>query len=80
MPIRRIRTQVTVRPCLLLAVLVLASFLPHPAGAEDGRSAIKVLVAYHSLSGNTKQMAEAVAEGVKSVAGAEVLLKQDFLR
>ncbi|ALA59997.1 flavodoxin family protein [Nitrospira moscoviensis] len=75
MPIRRLFSQVTVWSCLLFAVLVLASFLPHPSGAEDDRSGIKVLVAYHSLSGNTKQMAEAVAEGVKSVAGAEVLLK-----
>ena len=32
----------------------------------------KVLVVYHSLSGNTKAAAEAVAEGVRSVAGAEV--------
>ena len=37
---------------------------------------MKVLVAYHSLSGNTERMAEAVAEGVKSVSGAEALLKR----
>ncbi|MFB3881194.1 MAG: flavodoxin family protein [Armatimonadota bacterium] len=34
----------------------------------------KVLVVYHSLSGNTKKMAEAVAEGAKA-AGAKVALK-----
>jgi multimeric flavodoxin WrbA len=34
----------------------------------------KVLVVYHSLSGNTKKMAEAVAEGAKA-AGAQVALK-----
>jgi len=34
----------------------------------------KVLVVYHSLSGNTKKMAEAVAEGARA-AGAEVTLK-----
>ncbi len=31
----------------------------------------EVLVVYHSLSGNTKAAAEAVAEGVRSVAGVE---------
>ncbi|UCC68313.1 MAG: NAD(P)H-dependent oxidoreductase [Armatimonadota bacterium] len=35
----------------------------------------KVLVVYHSLGGNTKKMAEAVAEGARSVAGAEVTVK-----
>ena len=35
----------------------------------------KVLIVYHSLSGNTKKMAEAVAEGARAVAGAEVTVK-----
>lgn len=35
----------------------------------------KVLVVYYSLSGNTRQMAEAVVEGARSVAGTEVILK-----
>lgn len=35
----------------------------------------KILVVYHSLSGNTKAMAEALAEGARAVAGAEVSLK-----
>ena len=35
-----------------------------------------VLVVYHSMSGNTRSMAEAVAEGVGSVAGTEVELKE----
>jgi NAD(P)H dehydrogenase (quinone) len=33
-------------------------------------------VTYHSLSGNTERMAEAVADGVKGVPGTEVLLKR----
>jgi NAD(P)H dehydrogenase (quinone) len=33
-------------------------------------------VTYHSLSGNTERMAEAVVDGVKSVSGAEALLKR----
>ena len=35
----------------------------------------EVLIVYHSLGGNTKKMAEAVAEGAKSVSGTEVTLK-----
>jgi multimeric flavodoxin WrbA len=35
----------------------------------------KVLVVYHSQSGNTQAMAEAVARGVTSVPGAEVTIK-----
>lgn len=35
----------------------------------------KVLIVYHSLSGNTKKMAEAVAEGARAVPGTEVILK-----
>ena len=36
----------------------------------------KVLVVYHSLSGNTEKMAKAVAEGAKSVTGTEVVVKK----
>ena len=36
----------------------------------------KVLVAYHSGTGNTKTMAQAVAEGVKEVPGVEALIKE----
>ncbi len=35
----------------------------------------KVLIVYHTLSGNTEAAAEAVAEGVKSVDGAEAIVK-----
>ena len=35
----------------------------------------KILIVYHSLGGNTKKMAEAVAEGARSVAGTEVTLR-----
>lgn len=34
-----------------------------------------VFVVYHSLGGNTRRMAEAVAEGARSVSGTEVTLK-----
>ena len=36
----------------------------------------KVLVVYHSGTGNTKVMAEAVARGAKEVAGVDVILKE----
>jgi NAD(P)H dehydrogenase (quinone) len=36
----------------------------------------KVLVVYHSGTGNTKAMAQAVAEGAKEVPGAGVALKE----
>jgi len=38
----------------------------------------KILVIYHTLSGNTEKMANAVAEGAKSVAGTEVAVKKAF--
>lgn len=37
---------------------------------------IKVLVVYHSLSGNTEKMAQAVGEGAKAVAGVQVTMKR----
>jgi len=44
--------------------------------AEEPAPQVKVLVTYHSLSGNTERMAEAVVEGAKGVPGTEVLLKR----
>ncbi len=38
--------------------------------------ALKILVAYHSLSGNTERMAEAVAEGAGSLPGTKVVMKR----
>jgi len=35
----------------------------------------KILVAYYSKTGNTKQVAEAIAEGAKSVEGVDVQIK-----
>lgn len=39
-------------------------------------SAQSILVAYHSDSGNTAKMADAVAEGVRKVPGAKVVVKK----
>jgi NAD(P)H dehydrogenase (quinone) len=44
--------------------------------ADEPPPLVKVLVTYHSLSGNTERMAEAVVDGVKSISGAEAILKR----
>jgi NAD(P)H dehydrogenase (quinone) len=44
--------------------------------AGDASPLIKILVTYHSLSGNTERMADAVVAGAKSVSGAQVVLKR----
>ena len=44
--------------------------------AEEPPVTVKVLVTYHSLTGNTERMAESVVEGAKSVPGATVVLKR----
>jgi len=36
----------------------------------------RVLIVYHTLSGNTEKMAQAYAEGAKNVQGTEVVLKK----
>ena len=36
----------------------------------------KVLIVYHTLSGNTEKMAKAFAEGANSVQGTEVVIKK----
>jgi NAD(P)H dehydrogenase (quinone) len=60
--------------CLLTLMAMLGST---PVYAEDvPLTAIKVLIAYHSVSGNTERMAVAVADGAKSISGTEVLLRR----
>jgi len=36
----------------------------------------KILIVYHSQTGNTQKMAEAVADGAKSIEAVEVILKK----
>ena len=62
---------------LFLGILLLALSIGfEEAFADESPPLVKVLVTYHSLSGNTERMAEAVVDGVKSVSGAEALLKR----
>jgi NAD(P)H dehydrogenase (quinone) len=71
--ILRLRIIGSVFSCALLLTLAIGS---SETFADDSAPLVKVLVAYHSLSGNTERMAEAVVEGVKSVPGTQVLLKR----
>ena len=60
---------------LLLCVSSLLAW-PIIGRAADSPPAINVLVAYHSLFGHTERMAEAVAEGARSVPQTQVVLKR----
>jgi len=65
---------IAVGVCLLICIAI---FVGSPASADESVPlSVKVLVAYHSLSGNTERMAEAVVEGAKSVPGTIVLMKR----
>jgi multimeric flavodoxin WrbA len=46
------------------------------ANQEGGKITVNVCIVYDSRTGNTEQLALAVAEGAKSVKGAEVVLKK----
>lgn len=63
---------------LTTAVLIFTTIgsLGFRSWAEETPVPVKVLVTYHSLTGNTERMAEAVVEGAKSVPGTTVLLKR----
>jgi len=75
-------TCVTPWPMVLALALASLLCLPAPATAEatPADAALtptpcRILVVYHSLTGNTKAMAEAVAEGVRQVPGAVAVVK-----
>ena len=59
-----------------LIYLILHFFLGclAPAFAEQAEQIVNVLVAYHSNSGNTEKMAQAVVKGAESVPGTRVRL------
>jgi NAD(P)H dehydrogenase (quinone) len=61
---------------LILLCTLFCGLLPNPALAEEPPTTVNVLVAYHSLSGNTERMAREVAAGAKGVAGTRVVLKR----
>jgi flavodoxin len=43
---------------------------------KAGASMTKILIVYHSQTGNTERMAKAVAEGAAGIEGAQVVLKR----
>lgn len=61
-----------------LAALVYSVAWVGPAVAATAQSStdtVRVLVVYHTMTGNTQTLAEAVAEGARRVTGVEVVLK-----
>lgn len=53
-----------------------ASLLAVGEARAQAPGAVDVLIAYHSVSGNTEKMAQGVADGAKEVSGASVVLKK----
>jgi NAD(P)H dehydrogenase (quinone) len=60
--------MIRVLPRILAGVLLLAG------GA--GAAPVRILIAYHSRTGNTEKMAAAVREGAASVTGVEIVLRK----
>lgn len=62
----------------VLIILLLAGPLLMPSAllAEDAAPAISILVAYHSVTGNTEKLALGVAEGATRISGTRVLVKR----
>lgn len=59
-----------------LTVVTLGTGCVSRSWAGESSPPIKILVTYHSLSGNTKRMAEAVVAGAQSVSGTQIVLKR----
>ncbi len=68
------RREFLKRAGVLSAAVILALY-SSPSDAADPQP-VTVLVTYHSASGNTEKMAQAVAEGAKAVSGKSVVLKR----
>ncbi len=60
----------------VILIFIIIVGLGSKSWAEDTPAPVKVLVTYHSLTGNTERMAEAVVEGAKSVPDTTVMLKR----
>ena len=69
-----IRRECLKRAGVLFAAVILALY-GSPSDAADPQP-VTVLVTFHSVSGNTEKMAQAVAEGAKAVSGTSVVLKR----
>lgn len=62
---------------LLLVTILLVPLLtiPRIGVAQQAKPTVQVLIAYHSVGGHTRSMAEAVQKGAQSVKGVDVLLR-----
>ena len=58
-----------------LSIVAALAFYGSPVAAADP-TPVSVLVVYHSTTGNTEKMAQGVADGVKAVSGANVIVKR----
>ena len=65
-----------IHACLLVLPLLFSPSRPLLYAEELPHPFVKVLVTYHSLSGQTERMAEAVVEGARSIPGTIVLMKR----
>jgi NAD(P)H dehydrogenase (quinone) len=63
-------------PAIALTLVIFCTGCMSWSWADESSTAVKILVTYHSLSGNTERMAEAVAAGAKSVSGTQIVLKR----
>ncbi len=61
---------------LALLLFTLSSGCASRSWADEASPVVKILVTYHSLSGNTERMAEAVVEGARSVPNTVVALRR----
>ena len=59
-----------------LVLLTLCTGCASGSWANESSPFVKVLVTYHSLSGNTERLAEGVVAGVQSVSGTHVVVKR----
>lgn len=61
-----------------MLLLCAASLAAGPAICQsaDTQELVRVLVAYHSRSGHTAKMADAVAQGARAVPGTQVIVKR----
>lgn len=60
---------------LLLCAASLA-VVPAIGQSADTQELVHILVAYHSLSGYTEKMADAVAQGARAVPGTQVIVRR----
>ena len=67
--------RVSILACCITVGMVCAGYA-QTVREGDKELSVKVLVAYHSLTGNTEKMAEGVVEGAKSVPGTVVELQR----